>query len=78
MPCIIPITIYLWRLQRVFAGGFVLENEPTGRGVLGYLRAFFGFGSHFLGAGLGWLVGLMLWNPTDRTPVQRGTYTGEF
>jgi hypothetical protein len=35
---IIHATRYLCRLQRVFAGGFVLENEPTGRvfsGVFG-------------------------------------------
>src|SRR6266436_9000766 len=28
--CIILISRYLCRLQRRFAGGFVLENEPTG------------------------------------------------
>ena len=27
---IMPMTKYLWRLQKVFARGFVLENEPTG------------------------------------------------
>jgi hypothetical protein len=78
MPCIIPITIYLWRLQRVFAGGFVLENEPTGRGVLSLFDVIFHGLARFFGAGVCWLVGLMLWNPTDGTPVQRGTYTGEF
>ncbi len=28
--CIIHMVNYLCRLQRAFAGGFVLENEPTG------------------------------------------------
>ena len=28
---IMHVVNYLYRLQRVFAGGFVLENEPTGR-----------------------------------------------
>ena len=28
--CIMRMVNYLCRLQRVFAGGFVLENEPTG------------------------------------------------
>jgi hypothetical protein len=30
IPWIMRIVKYLCRLQRVFAGGFVLENEPTG------------------------------------------------
>ena len=33
--CITSIVSYLCRLQRWFAGGFVLENEPTGRVFLG-------------------------------------------
>ena len=34
---IMPMTNYLWRLHRVFAGGFVSENKPNLGGVL---RAF--------------------------------------
>jgi hypothetical protein len=33
--CIIRIIRCLWRLQARFAGGFVLENEPTGGVFLG-------------------------------------------
>jgi peroxiredoxin len=33
--CIALIGKYLYRLQARFAGGFVLENEPTGRGFRG-------------------------------------------
>ena len=30
--CIMRVLNYLCRLQKVFAGGFVFQNEPTGRG----------------------------------------------
>jgi hypothetical protein len=39
----------------------------------GILQSLAGFWS----AGFGWLVGLMLLNPTGGTPVQRGTDKGE-
>jgi hypothetical protein len=47
-----------------------LENEPTRDVVLTLSEGFFQGLAGFFGVGFGWLIGLMLLNPTGEMPIQ--------
>src|ERR1017187_123948 len=48
------------------------------RGVLRLFEVIFQGLARFFGAGFGWLVGLMLLNPTGGTSIRQGSRKGEF